>query len=288
MMHHLGGFAALAEAYDGFIVDLWGVIHDGIAPYAGAVDCLLRLRASGRRVVLLSNAPRRVRLVQAGLRGMGVPDDGYDAIMTSGEATRTALLERADPWFAALGRRVLHLGPEKDRDILEGLDLTIVTDPADLALGAGFLLNTGPDDDSGDSGLEPYLPLLRRCAGYGLPMLCANPDLEIVRGGRRILCAGMLSRFYEQYGGRVRSIGKPYPEVYDLVCPMLGVPRARILAVGDALATDIAGARAAGLSSCWVLGGIHAEMIGNDHAVAEAEAARAGLAPVATVPSFIW
>lgn len=283
-MRHLAGFAPLAQSYDGFIVDLWGVVHDGIAPYGGAVDCLLRLRAAGKRVVLLSNAPRRIRLVQAGLRAMGLPDDGYDAIMTSGEATRTALLERTDPWFAALGRHVLHVGPQQDRDLFEGLDLDIVADPDD----ADFLLNTGPDDDSGNSGPEPYLPALRRCAERGLPMLCANPDLEIVRGGRRIICAGLLSRFYEQYGGQVRSIGKPYPEVYDIVCPMLGVARPRILAVGDALATDIAGARAAGLDACWVLGGIHAEMIGNDQALAEAQAAGAGLAPIATVPLFAW
>ena len=283
-MRHLTGFAALAESHDGFIVDLWGVIHDGIAPYPGAVDCLLRLRAAGKRVVLLSNAPRRARLVQAGLRAMGLPDDGYDAILTSGDATRTALLERTDPWFAALGRRVVHLGPMKDRDILEDLDLDLVTEPSE----GDFLLNTGPDDEAGDSRPEPYLPLLRRCADLGLPMLCANPDLEIVRGGKRIICAGLLSRFYEQYGGTVRSIGKPYREVYDRVCPMLDMPRSRILAVGDSLATDIAGARAADIASCWVLGGIHAEMIGNDGALAEAEAAGAGLAPIATVPSFSW
>lgn len=283
-MRHLDGFAPLAQDHDGFIVDLWGVVHDGIAPYPGAVDCLLRLRAAGKRVVLLSNAPRRARLVQAGLRGMGLPDDGYDGILTSGEATRTALLERTDPWFAALGQRVLHLGPEKDRNIFEDLDLEIVADPAH----ADFVLNTGPDDDSGDTLVDPYLPLLRRCAERGLPMLCANPDLEIVRGGRRILCAGLLSRFYEQYGGLVRSVGKPYREVYEAVFPMLEVPTARILAVGDALATDIAGAKAAGIASCWVLGGIHAEMIGDDGALAEAEAAGAGLAPIATVPLFTW
>ena len=283
-MRHLGGFSSLAESHDGFIVDLWGVVHDGISPYPGAVDCLLRLRAAGKRVVLLSNAPRRVRPVRAALRGMGLPDDGYDAILTSGEATRTALLERRDPWFAALGRRVLHVGPLKDRDVLEGVELDLVTDPAE----ADFLLNTGPDDDTGDAGPEPYLPILRECAGRGLPMLCANPDLEIVRGGRRIICAGLLSRFYEQYGGPVRSIGKPYPEVYDVVRAMLGVPRQRILAVGDALATDIAGARGAGLASCWVLGGIHAEMIGNDEGLAEAQAAAAGLDPIATVPLFAW
>ena len=283
-MRHLTGFAPLAEEYDGFIVDLWGVVHDGISPYDGAVDSLQRLHAAGKRVVLLSNAPRRASLVMQGLRAMGVPDDCYDAVLTSGEATRTALLDRTDPWVARLGRRVLHLGPDKDRNLLEGLDLDLAPDPG----SADFILNTGPNDDDGESGPEPYLPLLRHGAGLGLPMLCANPDLEIIRGGVRIICAGLLARFYAQYGGDLRAIGKPHPEVYASVFPMLGVTPARVLAVGDALATDIAGAKAAGIASCWVLGGIHAELIGDNHALAEAEAASAGLAPIATVPSFRW
>jgi HAD superfamily hydrolase (TIGR01459 family) len=283
-MRHLTGLAPLADSYDGFIVDLWGVVHDGLSPYDGAIDCLFRLRGAGKRVVLLSNAPRRARLVQEGLRSMGLPDDTYNSILTSGEATRTALLERTDPWIVALGQRVLHLGPQKDRNVFEGLDLEIVGDPAD----ADFILNTGPTDDSGENVPDAYLPLLRRCAARGLPMLCANPDIEIVRGGKRIICAGLLARFYEQYGGAVRSLGKPYPEVYEVIRPMLGVDKSLILAVGDALATDIAGARAAGIDSCWVLGGIHAEMIGDNSALAEREAAAAGLAPVTTVPAFRW
>ncbi len=283
-MRHLDSLAPLAEDHDGFIVDLWGVIHDGLAPYQGAAECLGHLRRAGKRVVLLSNAPRRTERVRKALRAMGLSDSLYDDVLTSGEATRDALLARTDPWIAALGRRVLHLGPAKDRNLIEGLDLDRVASPEE----ADFILNTGPDDDSGDSGPEPYLPLLRRGASLGLPMLCANPDLEIVRGGRRIICAGLLARFYEQYGGAVRAIGKPDAAIYDAVMPMLGVPRARTLAIGDALATDIAGARAAGIASCWVLGGIHAEMIGHDHALAEAEAASAGLAPIATVPSFRW
>ena len=281
---HLGGFAALAGAYDGFIVDLWGVVHDGVSPYPGALDCLQRLRREGRHVVLLSNAPRRVAAVREGLRAMGIDDALYGGIVTSGEATREALRQRHDPWIADLGRRLLHLGPPKDAELFEGLGLDQVDDPE----AADFLLNTGPDDEAAEAGADHYLPLLRTCAARGLPMLCANPDLEIVRGGRRILCAGMLARFYEQFGGSVRSIGKPHPEVYRIVRSMLDLPSARILAVGDALATDIAGAAAAGLPSCWVLGGIHAEMIGDDAGLARAQASAAGLAPLATIPAFRW
>ena len=283
-MLHLDGIAPLAARYDGFVVDLWGVIHDGIAPYPGAVACLGRLRAAGGRVVLLSNAPRRAEAARHTLRRIGLPDDAYDGIMTSGEATRTALLTRADTWFAALGERVWHLGPDKDSSLFEGLPLSRVAGPEPGA----FILNTGPDDSLGETEPGPYLPQLRQAAALGLKMVCANPDLVIVRGGQRVICAGLLAQEYQRMGGEVRQVGKPDPAIYEPVRRMLGLPDARVLAVGDALATDIAGAAAAGFDSCWVLGGIHAEDVGGDRAVAEAQAAAAGLHPVATVPGFTW
>lgn len=283
-MEHLDSFGPLASRFDGFIVDLWGVVHDGVTPYPGAVDCLARLRQAGRKVVLLSNAPRRSWSAQVTLRRIGIPDDAYDGILTSGEATRTALIERTDPWFASLGRRVWHLGPAKDQSIFEDVDLELVATPAE----ADFVLNTGPDDEQGENAVEPYLPALRECAALGLKMVCANPDLEVVRGGQRLVCAGLLARYYEQFGGDMRQIGKPYADIYGPVRKMLDLPDDRILAVGDALATDIAGAKAAGIASCWVLGGIHGEMIGSNHELAEQEAAAAVLAPIATVPGFYW
>nr|WP_321985069.1 TIGR01459 family HAD-type hydrolase [uncultured Lichenicoccus sp.] len=283
-MRHLDHLAAIADEFDAYIVDLWGVVHDGLTPYPGAISCLQRLRDAGRQVVLLSNAPRRIDSVRQGLRRMGLSDNSYDGILTSGEATRSLLERRTDPWIASIGRRVLHLGPEKDANLYRGLALEIVTDPAD----ADLLLNTGPDDEQAEDVLEVHTPLLRACVAAGVPMLCANPDLEIVRGGKRIICAGLLASLYAQFGGSVRSIGKPYPEVYEQVRTMLGISQDRVLAIGDALATDIAGAKAAGIASCWVLGGIHAELIGNDNDLAEAEARSAGLSPIATIPSLVW
>jgi HAD superfamily hydrolase (TIGR01459 family) len=283
-MLHLDGMAPLSARYDGFIVDLWGVIHDGVSAYPGAVDCLARLRAGGGRVVLLSNAPRRNAAAQQTLRRIGIPDDAYDGILTSGEAVRSALLDRRDPWFAELGTRVWHLGPDKDSSLFEDVALTRVAEPAE----AEFILNTGPDEERGETDPEPYLAHLREAAARRLPMICANPDLEVIRAGRRLICAGLLAQFYAAMGGEVRQIGKPHPDVYEPVRRMLGMPDDRILAVGDSLITDIAGAQAAGIDSCWVLGGIHADAIAGDQALAAAYAERAKLEPVATVPRFAW
>lgn len=281
-MEHLDGMAPLVGRYDGFILDLWGVIHDGVRPYPGAVDCLARMGAAGKRRALLSNGPRRNHVIQAAMRAMGIADTLYDAILTSGEATWRALDRRPDAWLQSLGDRVFHLGPPRDLSVIEDLKLTRVSDPAD----ATFVVNTGPDDASGVTDLGPYEATLAACAARNLPMICANPDLEVIRDGRRVLCAGALGQHYEMMGGTVRYIGKPDPAIYPLVLGELAVPR--VLAVGDALRTDVEGAAAAGLDACWVLGGIHFEEVGNDPTKIAAAAREAGLSPVATVPTFTW
>lgn len=278
------GMAGIAGRYDGFILDLWGVIHDGVAPYPGAIDCLSRLRDAGKRCVMLSNAPRRSFAAIDMLRGMGIGDDLYTGLVTSGEATHLALRDRTDPWFAALGRQVLHIGPDRDRNVLDGLDLVLVDRPQDAA----FVLNTGPDDHLGPREVSAFEAELLACEKAGLPMICANPDLEVIRGGQRVICAGALAARYQQLGGTVRSLGKPDPAIYQPVLALLGTPRAATLAVGDALRTDILGAKAAGVDSCWVLGGIHGEALAGDGQAAAAEAAAAGLSPVAIVPAFTW
>jgi len=282
-MRRLSGFAPLAAEYDGFVLDLWGVIHDGVAPYPGAAECLAELRAAGKRAVLLSNAPRRAGEIIVQLRGMGIPDSAYDGVMTSGEATYLMLRDRTDPWYRALGRRVYHLGPERDRNVLHGLDVEICDTPD----GAAFMLNTGPDDHLSPTDPAAYDPVLRDCAARRLPMICANPDLYVIRGGVRVVCAGTLAQRYAAMGGAMRSLGKPDPAIYAPVLAILGLPRSRVLAVGDALRTDIAGAAAAGLDACWVLGGLHGAHLGSD-AATEGEAAAAGLSPVAAIPHFVW
>lgn len=291
MIARLDRFAPLAERYDGFVLDLWGVIHDGVTPYPGAIATLEALRRAGKRSVLLSNAPRRAVAAQAAMRAMGIPDDLYDGILTSGEAVHRALRDRSDPWFAGLGRRFLHIGPERDRNVFDTLDLDEVTTPEQ----AEFVINTGPDDHKPGQTVEDFRPLLARCRAAALPMICANPDLEVIRGGVRVICAGALAQDYAAMGGEVKSLGKPDPAIYPTVFDMLGITdRRRILAVGDALRTDIAGATAAGIDGAWVIGGIHAEELGAVNGtlppaeVLERAAAAQGLRPIAALPAFVW
>ncbi|HEX2941377.1 MAG TPA: TIGR01459 family HAD-type hydrolase [Rhodopila sp.] len=288
-MQHLSGFAPLADRYQGFILDLWGVIHDGVNAFPHAIDCLRRLREAGKRTLLLSNVPRPSAPVQAMMRRMGIEDELYTGILTSGEAVRNALRQPPDLWWAELGTRVFHLGPQRDRPVLEGLALTLAEEPAD----ADFVLNTGPDDHRNPTELSEFETVLEACAQYRLRMVCANPDLEVIRGGMRVLCAGALAVRYAELGGDVRSLGKPDPAIYQPVLEQLGLPPDQVLAVGDALRTDIAGATSVDLQSCWVLDGVHGDALraadgGFDLAGAEALAREAGMAPIATLPRFVW
>lgn len=288
-MEHLSGFASMADLYDGFVLDLWGVIHDGVSAFPDAVECLKRLQVAGKRTVLLSNVPRPKVAVQTMMRRMGIDDGLYTDLQTSGEAVRSALQSPPDLWWAELGQRVFHLGPARDRPVLEGLPLVVVQSPQD----ADFVLNTGPDDRRNPSDMADFEPVLQDCARYGLRMVCANPDLEVIRGGVRVLCAGSLAVRYQQLNGDVRSLGKPDPAIYQLVLERLALPPGRVLAVGDSLHTDIAGAAGVDLDACWILGGIHGTSLtdgagGFNRRAAEAAASAAGVAPVASLPRFIW
>lgn len=288
---YISGVRTLASRYDGLILDLWGVIHDGVAPIPGAVDCLRFLIDAGKRIALLSNAPRRADDVIRRVTQIGVPQGTYHHVMSSGEEAWQHLRRRDDPFYATLGRRCLHICSDRDLEIREGLDLEFL----DSADEAQFILNTGPA--GWDDTIEDYAPLLRACLARRLPMVCANPDLVVMHGVKLALCAGALAQWYEQQGGFVRWHGKPYRSVYDTCLSLLGiVDRSRILAVGDSLRTDIPGAAAAGIDSLFVTGGIHAGEFGMpgvpgrdpDLTRLDAVLAAGGHRPVAVASRFRW
>jgi HAD superfamily hydrolase (TIGR01459 family) len=285
----VAGMREVAPDYDGFILDLWGVVHDGVAPMPGALECLRALMERGKRIVLLSNAPRRADDVVRRIAEIGVPEDLYHHVMSSGEEAWLHLYRRDDPFYAALGQRCLHIGSERDMEIREGLGLEFV----ETVEEAQFILNTGPA--GWDDVIQDYEPLLRPALARDLPMICANPDLVVMRGSTLHLCAGGLAKWYEEAGGRVRWHGKPFRSVYDTCLGLLGIDdRSRVLAVGDSLRTDIAGAIAAGLDSILIAGGIHAREFGMidgqtpDPARIEAAVRDIPHRPKAVAWSFCW
>ena len=282
------GMSDLAPDYDGFVLDLWGVIHDGITLYPGVVDCLQRLHAAGKKFVMLSNAPRRGAAIARSMQDMGMPEEFCRDIMSSGEATYLCLRDRDDPWLADIGRRCLHIGPARDLSLFEGLDIERV----ERAEDAEFIVNTGPWEDG--ETVADYETMLAAGAARGLKMVCANPDLEVIRGGRRIICAGALAERYEELGGAVFYLGKPRPAIYDTCFRMLDIAaRDRILAIGDSIRTDIAGARACGIDSILVVGGLHGEELLDSAGAPDADGinqacARADCFPGGVITTFRW
>ncbi|GEO98858.1 TIGR01459 family HAD-type hydrolase [Methylobacterium haplocladii] len=253
-------FAEVAESYDLILCDVWGVLHDGRRAHVAAGEALIRFRnlpgERPRRVVLVSNAPRPWRGVQAILDGYGVPREAYDAILTSGDLTHDLLAQHP-------GARVHHLGPERDLPIYEGLDLELV--PAETA---ERVVCTGLFDDDTETA-DDYRDVLADFRSRNVPMICANPDLVVERNKRLIPCAGVIAEAYAEIGGAIVYAGKPYRPVYDAALSKAGklddlpaLDLARAVAVGDAIRTDIAGAAAAGIASVLVARGIHAEELG--------------------------
>lgn len=249
----ISGLRALTARYGALICDVWGVVHNGREAYPGVVACLKEFRKHGP-VLLLSNAPRPGAPIRAQLAGFGVPSDAYDAIVTSGDLTRKLLAERT-----AGGRtfKVHHLGPERDLPLFEALAVERVA-----MKDAQAIVCTGPFDDTKE-GPDDYRDYWRDALARRLPFFCANPDLVVQRGAQLIYCAGALAQDYERQGGTVVYLGKPHLPVYDFVDQRLTevagrpVPRAKWLALGDGLKTDIAGAKRARIDALLITGGIH-------------------------------
>ncbi len=288
-MKALAGLSEIAPDFDGFILDLWGLIHDGVTAYPGVADTFEALKDTGIATILLSNAPRRSRLLVDGMTSMGIARDLYGDVFSSGEATWQELKARQDPFFSTLGQRTYHIGPERDASVLEetGIERVVSMEDAD------FVLNTGPVDLA--HGLDVYKPILSDAIDHNLPMVCANPDEVVLREGRRVICAGAIARHYESLGGRVAYRGKPDPAVYGLAAERLGlIDLNRVAVIGDALETDVAGANASGIKAIWCTGGIHAEALGVSYGEsanpsdASQMARDYGHKPWAIIPGFCW
>jgi HAD superfamily hydrolase (TIGR01459 family) len=286
----LSGLREISDSHDAYILDLWGCVHNGIAPFPGAKDALRGLKQSGKRILLLSNAPRRASVIVGQLaRIHGIGADLYDSVLTSGEVAWQALQRRDDADHARLGTRALHLGPERDLGMFEGNGVERVTDAA----LADFVLVTGPNTD--DLDVEAHVDVLKAARERDLPLLCANPDLEVIRGETRLVCAGAIAERYAGLGGKVIYHGKPHAVTYRAALDALDRPDpARVLCVGDGLRTDILGANRAGLPSAFIPGGIHDTDLGirmgeaPDPAAVAALLKRFGASATYVLPALRW
>jgi len=280
------GLSTLAEAYDGVICDVWGVLHNGIAPYPAAAEALCSFRALGKAAVLLTNAPRPAKAVQDLLnRQYAIGPDSYDEIVTSGSVARKVFANEPR-------RRVFHLGPPHNLGLFEGLDLELVGEE-----DAEYVALTGLFDDETESA-ETYRPMLTRFVERGLKLYCANPDVIVERGHRLVYCAGALAQLYVELGGDATIIGKPYKPVYDAALAAIGralgrpVDKSRVLAIGDGLPTDIRGAWNQGIDALMVTAGIHGADFGDlmnpDPARLAARLQAEGLGIRAAIPRLVW
>ncbi|MBL9050661.1 MAG: TIGR01459 family HAD-type hydrolase [Tabrizicola sp.] len=268
MTEIIRSLADLTGRYDAVFCDLWGCLHNGQTPFPAAVAALQGFRATGGKVVLLTNAPRPKSFVISQLDAMGAPRDAWDIVVTSGDAAQMGMLS------GAVGRRVHHIGAAKDEpfftDFAEDLATFAKTQPPieRVALkDAEGIVCTGLADDLNETP-EEYRPSLLLGKTLGLPMLCANPDIVVDYGDKRLHCAGALAQMYETMGGTALYFGKPHPPIYDLARRRLGeisgLSDPQILCIGDGLRTDVQGGLAEGLDTLFVTGGLEAEHFGVD------------------------
>ena len=248
--------APLSGNYDAWLCDIWGVLHNGVRIFKDACDAAVKFRAAGGVVVLITNSPRPKPGVIEQYTALGVPDNAWDDVITSGDVTRILIKE----WLTSAGsNRIYHLGPERDRPVFDGLDLEFTEmDKADI------VINTGLFDDTTETP-DDYQDHYRSFKSRGLKMICANPDIKAERGNDVIYCAGGLAEAYRALGGEVVYAGKPHLPIYDIAFELMKkvkgreIKRDRILAIGDGINTDMLGAANADIDSLFVPSGVHVD-----------------------------
>lgn len=276
MARHIERLEQLLADYDAILCDVWGVVHNGVAPFPLAVEALTAAREAGNTVVLVTNSPRPAEGVVRQFGVIGVSENAFDDIVTSGDVTRRLVIEGP--------KKLYFVGPERDRSLVEGLDVELV-DEAE----AEAVLCTGPFDDENETP-EDYAEMLARLKARELPFYCANPDQVVERGDRLIYCAGAIGTAYEKLGGETRVAGKPYPPIYAEAMRRIealrgATAKSRVLAIGDGMGTDIRGAIDAGFDVLFVARGIHAAEYYENRKV-DAARLEAFFAREATEPSY--
>ena len=237
---------------DVVLSDIWGVVHNGLESFPEACEALHTYRQRGGTVILITNAPRPADSVQRQLRKLGVADETYDAIVSSGDLTRNFVADHP-------GKKIFWLGPDRDSSIHRGLDAVMA--PLEQA---DYIVCTGLFDDETESA-EDYRAMLLQAREHKLPLICANPDIVVERGDRLIYCAGAIAELYRELGGEAIFYGKPHRPIYERAMALAAERRGRttsldrVLAIGDSVRTDLTGALGFGIDCLFLTRGIHSE-----------------------------
>ena len=282
MTQIITSLADIANRYDVLLVDLWGCVHNGITAYDEAVAALKGFRKGGGTVVLLTNAPRSRHEVAKQLERFKVPQEAYDSIATSGDSARAAMFQ------GAVGEKVWFMGQPFDETFFEPMDL--IENPVNIQRvdleDADGIVCCGPFDPHADPAVNR--PQFLYAKQKGLKLLCANPDIVVDRGETREWCAGALAQLYTEMGGESLYFGKPHPPIYDLARRRLAaldkdIDPSRVLAIGDGILTDIAGALGEDIDALFITGGLAAQETGTqsqpDPEQLEQYLAKSGAAP---------
>ena len=251
-LHFVERLRDLVDGVEVVLSDIWGVVHNGLEAFPEACEALQAYRSSGGTVILITNAPRPADSVQRQLRKLGVADEAYDAIVSSGDLTRHYVAEHP-------GRKVFWLGPDRDSGIHRGLDPVLAS-----LEQADYIVCTGLFDDETETS-EDYRAMMLKARARGLTLICANPDIVVERGDRLIYCAGAIAELYRELGGEVIFYGKPHRPIYERAVALAAehggheIRLDRVLAIGDSVRTDLAGAHGFGIDCLFVTRGIHSE-----------------------------
>lgn len=279
----LPSIAPLAATSDLWFVDIWGVIHNGVRPYATSVAACEAFRRQGGTVLLVTNAPRPRESVTLQLNRIGVESTAYDGIVSSGDVSRSLI----EAWA---GRPILHIGPARDAPVFAGLR----AEPGASVDDAEVAVCTGLYDDEKETPAN-YADMLAKLLARSVPMICANPDHRVERGGRIVYCAGAIAAAYEALGGSVSYAGKPFRPIYELALEFGGglrgesVAKERVLAIGDGVATDIAGAGGFGVRSVFIASGLYVRSAKSiSDAAGRLFSADAAPRPIAVMSEFVW
>lgn len=248
------GISDISDSYMGFIIDQWGVLHNGEKVYDGVIECLKELKARKKHVIILSNSGKRAEVNKDRLKALGIGPTLYTEILTSGEMTWQGLDKQDEGLFQNLGKKVYVISRGDDRTIVDGLDVEVVEDPSD----ADFMIISG--SDAPEKNLEDYEPLLKKAVRKQITALCANPDSLGVMGNQSIMGAGTIARRYQDYGGVVHYIGKPHTPIFQECIKKFqenGIYPGQTIVIGDSMTHDITGGHLVNIDTCLVRTGLH-------------------------------